>query len=141
MKYASVKDIIDDYFGVRYRTYEKRKQHMIEQLSAQLLFLENRVNYINEILNETIKLIGKNGREIEEMLETKGYSKLGETSDYKYLTRMFMDSVTVENVERINKELQNKREELDKIVNTTIEEFWLRELDSLEPKKRKIIIK
>jgi len=141
IKYASVKDIIDDYFGVRYRTYEKRKHHMIEQLSAQLLFLENRVNYINEILNETIKLIGKNGREIEEMLEKKGYSKLGETSDYKYLTRMFMDSVTVENVERINKELRNKREELDKIVNTTIEELWLRELDSLEPKKRKLIIK
>lgn len=141
IKYNCVKDIIDDYFGVRYRLYEKRKQHLIEKISAQLLFLENRVNYINEILQGTIQLIGKSGLEIDEMLETKGYSKL-EDSDYKYLTRMYMDSVSIENVEKSNKELQTKREELDKIIKTTVEEFWLKELNALtsEPKKRKLII-
>jgi DNA topoisomerase-2 len=148
IKYSCVKDIIDDYFGVRYRLYEKRKQHLIEKITAQLLFLENRVNYINEILSGTIRLIGKSGLEIEKMLEEKGYSKLGDTTDYKYLTRMYMDSVTLENVEKSNKELKCKKEELYKIVKTTIEEFWLKELESitlepknLESKKRKLIIK
>ena len=86
------------------------------------------------------------------MLEEKGYDKLGDTCDYKYLTRMYMDSVSLENVERINKELQNKRDELEILEKTTVEEWWLRELDAVdfsEPletpqplkKKRKLIIK
>ena len=152
-KYSCVSDIIDDYFGIRYALYEKRKQYLIEKIKAQLLFLENRVRYIHELLEETIKLHGKSGREIEELLEEKGYNKLGDTCDYKYLTRMYMDSVTMENVERINKELQNKRDELEILEKTTVEECWLRELDAVdfsqpletsEPlgkKKRKLIIK
>jgi len=149
VKYSCVSDIIDDYFVIRYSAYEKRKQYLIEKIRAQLLFLENRVKYIHELLNETIKLQGKRGSEIENLLEEKGYDKLGDTFDYKYLTRMYMDSVSLENVERINKELKNKRDELEILEKTTVEEWWLRELDAIdfsqpetEPigkKKRKIV--
>jgi hypothetical protein len=105
------------------------------------------------LLEETIKLHGKSGNDIEELLEEKGYNKLGDTCDYKYLTRMYMDSVSIENVERITKELLNKRDELEILEKTTVEEWWLRELDAIgfsepletpEPlgkKKRKLIIK
>ena len=150
VKYSCASDIIDDYFGIRYTAYEKRKQYLIEKIRGQLLFLENRVKYIHELLNETIKLQGKRGSEIENLLEEKGYDKLGDTFDYKYLTRMYMDSVSLENVEKINKELKNKRDELEILEKTTVEEWWLRELaevDFSEPeikplgKRRKLIIK
>lgn len=153
VKYSSVSDIIDDYFGIRYAVYEKRKQYLIEKIRAQVLFLGNRVRYIHELLDETIKLNGKSSSLVETMLEEKGYDKLGDSADYKYLTRMYMDSVTLENVERLNKDLQNKREELEILEKTTVEEWWMRELDAIdfsepletpEPlgkKKRKINIK
>jgi len=150
-KYFCVADIIDDYFGIRYEMYEKRKQYLIEKIKEQLLFLENRVRYIHEMLDETIKLNRKSAAEIDELLESKGYIKLGDSCDYRYLTRMYMDSVSLENVEKINKELQNKREELEILERTTVEEWWLRELDAIDfslpeaetsgKKKRKLIIK
>jgi len=45
---------------------------------------------------------------------------------------MPMDSVSDENVEKINKEHQNKLDELTRIKETTIEQMWLSELDILE---------
>jgi DNA topoisomerase-2 len=150
-KYSCVADIIDDYFDIRYEMYEKRKQYLIEKIKEQLLFLENRVRYIHEMLDETIKLHRKSAAEIDELLESKGYNKLGDSCDYKYLTRMYMDSVSLENVGKINQELQNKREELEILERTTVEEWWLRELDAIDfslpeaetsgKKKRKLIIK
>jgi len=65
------------------------------------------------------------------MLEDKGYSKLGESLDYKYLTRMFMDSVTQENVEKIKKELEEKQSQLDITIKTSVEDLWSRELEEL----------
>lgn len=141
LKYAKVHEIIDDYMKIRYTTYEKRKAHIIERLTGQLLFLENRVRYIEEILKGTMDLRGRGSDLIHALLEGKGYSKLGETNDYKYLTRMYMDSVTKENVEKIKKELDSKKTELDVIVNTTIEELWLRELDVLSHKLSEIKMK
>jgi len=43
-----------------------------------------------------------------------------------------MDSVTNENVESILKEKAQTERELEVLMNTTIEQMWLRELDEFE---------
>ena len=43
-----------------------------------------------------------------------------------------MDSVCKENVEKLMKEYQNKKEELENIMTCTIEEMWLKELEQLK---------
>ena len=113
---------------------------MIQALEKDLMVLSNKSKYITEILDNTIDLRKKKSEEVSKMLKDKSYDFVD--GEYKYLTRMYMDSVTLENVEKSNKELQTKREELDKINKTTVEEFWLKELNALtsEPKKRKLII-
>ena len=52
--------------------------------------------------------------------------------NYKYLIKMPMDSVTEENVEKLNKEHGNKQAELEIIKKTTINKMWLNELDELK---------
>jgi DNA topoisomerase-2 len=132
IKYENVGDIIDDFIKVRYKTYEERKQYIIKKLEEQILFLENRVNYLNENIEGTIDLRMKKEDEITHILEEKGYHKLGDSHDYKYLTRMTMDSVSKENIEKKTKELNVKKEELHKIMSQTVEELWLSELIKLE---------
>jgi DNA topoisomerase-2 len=131
VKYTKVHEIIDDYMKIRHTIYGKRRANIIEKLSTQVLFLQNRVNYIEETLVGTIDLRGKCSEEIQTLLEEKGYSKMGEALDYKYLTRMFMDCVTQENVEKIKRELAEKQTDLDVITKTTVEELWIRELQEL----------
>jgi DNA topoisomerase-2 len=65
------------------------------------------------------------------MLKEKGYSIIGDDEEYKYLTKMPMDSVTDENVEKIFKEQGTKELELETIKSTTINQMWTSELDSL----------
>ena len=43
-----------------------------------------------------------------------------------------MDSVSEENVEKLNNEHKNKTQELAEIKGTTCQQLWLRELDALE---------
>jgi DNA topoisomerase-2 len=54
------------------------------------------------------------------------------SGDFKYLTRMPMDSVTEENVNKLNKEHESKQSELLSVKNTTIHKMWLNELELLK---------
>jgi hypothetical protein len=51
-----------------------------------------------------------------------------EDTDYKYLVRLPMDSVTAENIEKIMAERDRKNAELASLKSTTETQLWLNEL-------------
>ena len=130
-KYENVADIIDAYYVTRLRLYDERKQFMIAKLEKELLVLVNKSNYIQELLDDTIDLRKKKTAQIVEMLQSKGYATINDDSEYKYLTKLPMDSVTEENVEKIMQDKMKKEEELVNVQSKTISTMWLDELDSL----------
>jgi DNA topoisomerase-2 len=131
-KYDSVASIIDSYYDVRLKLYQSRKDNLIEGLERELMLLSNKAKYIQENLNGTIDLRRKKKEQVVEMLTAKGYDIVDDDADYKYLTKMPMDSVTEENVDRLNKEHGNKVVELENVKNTTINKMWLNELAILK---------
>jgi hypothetical protein len=66
------------------------------------------------------------------MLKTKGYDIIDGDVNYHYLTKMPMDSVTEENVARLNKEHGGKQSEFEIVKSTTINKMWLNELETLK---------
>ena len=104
---------------------------MIDALEKELVLLSNKARYIKENLDDTIDLRKKNKQQVILMLKEKGYDIIGDDEEYKYLTKMPMDSVTDENVEKIFKEQGSKATELETIKSTTINQMWSSELDSL----------
>jgi DNA topoisomerase-2 len=130
-KYEKVEEIIDDYFETRLKMYQTRKEYMIDALEKELVLLSNKARYIKENLDDTIDLRKKNKQQVIQMLKEKGYTIIGDDEEYKYLTKMPMDSVTDENVEKIFKEQGSKAIELETIKSTTINQMWSSELDSL----------
>lgn len=131
-KFDKISDIIDAYYEVRLKLYQTRKDYMIESLERELMLLTNKAKYIQENLNGTIDLRKKKKEQVNEMLESKGYDVIDDDVNYHYLTKMPMDSVTEENVDRLNKEHDNKAVELETIKSTTINKMWLNELDILK---------
>ena len=129
-KYENVATIIDDYYETRLKLYETRKNHMINALEKELLLLSNKSRYITEILEDTIDLRKKKSEEVTGMLKGRLYEPID--GDYKYLTKMPMDSVTEENVDKLNKDRANKENELVCVKNTTIHQMWLNELELLK---------
>ena len=103
---------------------------MINKIETELILLSNRVKYINEILNETIDLRRKKKDEITIMLTEKGYDMID--NDYKYLTKMSMDSVTEEYIHKMNTEYLQKQKELCELSELHISMMWLNELGTLK---------
>jgi DNA topoisomerase-2 len=129
-KYERVEQIIDDYYVTRLKLYQRRKDYMIRALEKELMVLSNKSRYIKEILENTIDLRKKKCEEITRMLKDKGYDVID--CEYKYLTKMPMDSVTEENIDKLNKEHEHKQIELLNVKTTTTNNMWINELSVLK---------
>jgi DNA topoisomerase-2 len=131
-KFEKVSDIIESYYDVRLKLYQTRKDYMIRSLERELMLLSNKAKYIKENLEGTIDLRKKKKEQVVEMLQTKGYDIIDDDANYHYLTKMPMDSVTEENVEKLYKEHGDKKVELEIVKTTTINKMWLSELETLK---------
>ena len=131
-KYTSVEEIIDSFYDVRLELYVKRKEHMLNILQHKLLKLSNKARYIQETLNGNIDLRRKNQVLVDELMTKFKFDKID--NDFKYLIKMPMDSVTEENVEQINKERDNAKNEYDTLLNKSVENIWTEELSIFEDK-------
>jgi DNA topoisomerase-2 len=129
-KYSSIAEIIDSFYTVRYAAYEKRKAYQVAAMQVVLRKLSNRARYILANLDGTIDLRKKSSAQVVALLQEMQFDTFDE--DYKYLTKMPMDSVTNENVESILREKAQTEQELNTLMNTTIEQMWSRELDEFE---------
>lgn len=131
-KFEHVSEIIDKYYHIRLVLYQTRKDHLIRCLEKDLVLLSNKAKYIQENLDGTIDLRRKKREQVNEMLSAKGYDIMDEDNNYSYLTKMPMDSVTEENVQRLMNEHGNKIAELDVVKTTTINQMWMNELNTLK---------
>ena len=129
-KYATVEEIIDDFYGLRLGLYGKRKANLVSEMERKLVRLSNRAKYIQLTLKGTIDLRHKTAPQVQTMLTDNGFDAID--GDYKYLIKMPMDSVTKENVENIMKEKETTELELAALKAMTLEKMWLNELDVLD---------
>jgi len=131
-KYSNVCEMIDGYFDTRLELYQTRKDYMIRLLSHQLLVLSNKARYIKENLDGTVDLRKKKKEEVVQLLLGKEYDIIEDDNDFKYLTKLPMDSVTEENVAKLMNDHGDKLVELETVKSKTIQQMWLRELELLE---------
>ena len=132
MKFDNEKEIVDSYFPVRLKYYQKRKDYMVDALQKELTLLSNKARYIQENLDGEIDLRKKKREEILEMMVARKYAVIEDDTDYKYLLKMPMDSVSAENAEKLINDRINKEAELCAIQSTAIENMWLKDLDELK---------
>jgi DNA topoisomerase-2 len=129
-KYTRITEIIEDYFGKRLELYSIRKDWLLDNIQRELVKLTNRAKYIQYLLIDKIDLRRKTKDQVFDMLQREGFDIID--GDYSYLTKMPMDSVTSELVEKIMKEKGNKEQEFELLKNKNEFSMWIEELDSLE---------
>jgi DNA topoisomerase-2 len=129
-KYATVEEVIDEFYVVRMKAYASRKAYLVKAVEERLVKLSNRAKYILETLEGTIDLRRKTKQQVSDLLSSHHYDMI--EGNYSYLTKMPMDSVTKENVDAILKEKQSCEEELALLRATTEAQMWISELDAFE---------
>jgi DNA topoisomerase-2 len=138
-KYESVPEIIDAFFPVRMAMYAKRKEALVQELRHRLVKLSNRAKFITATLAGTVDLRKKTADHVERLLTSMDFDKMD--GDYKYLVKMAMDSVTLENVERILKEREEADQNLNTLLATSLESMWTQELDAFDQEYDAYIVK
>ena len=129
-KYKSIHEIIQDFYPVRLNIYKKRKEYLLTNLEKLLQKLSNKSKYILLNLDGKIDLRKKTNAQVEELLMKNSLDKLD--GDYKYLTKMPMDSVTQEHVEQRLKEKEKIEKEYSTLKGTSLEKMWKVELEGFE---------
>lgn len=138
-KYATIYDIIEDYYTERLALYAKRKAAMLAQLANELRVLTNRARYIQEILDDKLELRRQTKEAIYAKMVAHGYEHIDDDVEFKYLLKMPMDSVTDENVKSLLAERDAKRAQHQGLQDTTIQALWTKDLDELEQEYKKWI--
>jgi DNA topoisomerase-2 len=136
-KYATIYDIIEDYYVERLALYSKRKSAMLAQLANELRVLSNRAKYIQEVLDDKLELRRQTKEAIVAKMTEHGYEHIDGDTEYKYLLKMPMDSVTDENVKHLLGERDTKRVQHQGLQDMSIQALWTRDLDELEVEYRK----
>lgn len=136
-KYANIYDIIEDYYVERLALYAKRKAAMLAQLANELRILTNRARYIQEVLDDKLELRRQTKEVIFAKMVAHGYEHIEGDTEFKYLLKMPMDSVTDENVRNLLSDRDSKRAQHQGLADTTIQALWTRDLDELETEYKK----
>ena len=131
-KFTDTNDIINDFFNSRLIGYIDRRDHRLKQLEEEKNILEDKVKFIQGILDGKIDLRNKLDDVVDSELEAFGLRRLvGDPPNFNYLTDMKMSSQTKSKVEELMKRFHNKEEELNLLQNTEAEQIWKRELIEL----------
>ena len=137
VKYTSIKDIIEEWFGYRHQMYVKRKDYLIQKLEKELNIIFYKVKFIKEFIDNTIEIRNKSKQSIIDMLIGKEYPKLHiniddtdeKTKSYDYLLKMNLYTLSKEEVESLTNKRDMKQIELDTLKETTIKKMWIKEVD------------
>ena len=137
-KYNNPIEIMNEFYTIRYKIYEKRKQHELDILEYQLKLISFKVKFILLIVEKKLIINNKKKSDIEEELETLQFPKIGKNKDdkevgtYNYLLSMPIYNLTMEKIEELKNQKNDKETEYEELENTTIETLWINELNKLE---------
>ena len=135
-KYSSPNQILKDYIEIRLELYIKRKDHHIKVLDNDLKLLRYRRKFIKQVISNDLIISKKQKSSLIEELQSLEYPELSTNINskpsYDYLVGMPMWSLTQEKIDELESDYNQKKNDLELYNNTTIQELWINELDSLE---------
>jgi DNA topoisomerase-2 len=144
-KYNDVNEIIKEFFNMRLKMYEKRKQYLLAKMENDIEILKQKMMFILGIINEEIFINKRSKDEITKQLQDKKFKKMdssgtfNQDGNYNYLISMPIYSLTLEKKLEIEKEYKDKEGDYKQLFDKTEKNIWLEELDEFELNYKKYI--
>lgn len=158
-KYASIDAIMEEFYAYRLKFYQLRKDHMLQEMNRELRRFSNQARFIQMIIDGKLSISRKKKGVLIAELKKLGFdafpkkqdaSKAGElektvddeedeaeggddeslqASSYDYLLGMPLWSLTQERVERLQRQIGEKEQEIDTLLEKSKEDLWKADLD------------
>jgi DNA topoisomerase-2 len=135
VKYEDPLQIMEDFFEIRLKMYEVRRQIHLKVLSNELEILKYKVKFIEDYRSHKIIIQDQSEDSVNQqlielefpILSTK-YNAPEEDKSYSYLTNIRLWSLSKERIAELTKEYNSKSKEFDDYSTTTALGLWRREL-------------
>ncbi|KAF2675536.1 type II DNA topoisomerase [Microthyrium microscopicum] len=158
-KYETALDIMEEFYHVRLKFYEKRKQHLLDEMNKDLERSTNQARFIKMIIDGKLSVSKKKKAVLVEELRSLKFkpfpkkedaAKAGEkeltvededeaadneeqmaggAADFDYLLGMAIWSLTQERVEKLMKQIGDKELEIDTLIKLSPKDLWTTDLD------------
>ena len=138
IKYATVGDIIEAFISQRLPYYELRRTHCLNILIQDITELSAKMTFIMGIINGTIVVMRKTDEEIVENLKKGGIPPLSDRdkpdsiNSYEYVLRMRIDRLKESSVAELQKQIDEKRSEEQRLTLTTAVHMWISDLEDFK---------
>jgi hypothetical protein len=138
LKKYTTDEIINDFCIMRYAFYTKRKNHIISTVEKDLRHLGNKERFIQEIIDDKLKIMNVNEEVIIKELEKRKYDKDTKNDEeeskngYNYLLKLPVRTLTADQVRKIKNDIKSLNTTLDSIKKTTEKQMWLNDLKDFE---------
>jgi DNA topoisomerase-2 len=130
-KFDNPEAIVDAYVDVRLRVYEARRQHELRALKRVLTELENKMRFVQGVIDGDIVVHRKSRAEIAAQLVARKFAKVDGSFDY--LTGMPILSLSSEKVLDLQRAIDAGATEADALRVADARTLWLAELAALKP--------
>jgi len=137
-RYGNVGDMMEDYYQVRLKGYQTRKDLEMKRLERELHEYDAKARFLLALLEDRMDLRRKADEDIVAALKAEnlpaldGMDKPDSVDSYEYLLKMRMDRVKASAVEDARKTVEHARAALATLRETTVETLWVRDLDLVE---------
>ena len=135
VKYKTVGDMIEAYLQVRLPMYEARRQRLLAHLQAQITELDAKRRFIQAILDGTLVIQRRSDEEIVEGLKAVNIPPLSNPAapdvydSYDFVLRMRIDRLKMSAVIEMDRQIEEKQGEIDRLTAETAESLWLTDLE------------
>jgi len=143
-KFKHVDDIINSWYNIRKNIYVKRREYLLEQLKKELDIIKFKVQFIMEIIAETLEIRNIKKQVIINSLVEKNYPKFitkDNTPSYDYLLGMDLYKLTSEEIDELKKKKEMKQSEYDILFNKTASDLWKEDINQFTELYKKDLIR
>ena len=136
-KYNSYGEILKDYARVRLELYQKRKDYLLGKWQKEADILKWKMKFINYVISGKIVVFenGKSKKKTEVMKKLEEYEfpmfivGAEKNASYSYLTSIQLFDLTDEEVEKLRKQLEDKKTEIAILKKKSPSDLWEEELE------------
>lgn len=133
--FKNVTDLINYFVKFRLTFYDKRKQHILNRLKKEHVYLSNRARFIKMIIDGKLKINNRPKIEIIADLETNKFDKVDDS--YTYLLSMAIHSLTKENYESMLTDLSTNEKTQTEVSKLEPTQMYTDDLKELRKKLAK----
>jgi len=128
-------DIVRYFVDFRLSYYEKRKAHLLGELTKELSLLEARAKFVDAVVHGRIVVANEKKPDLIKSIETEGIPKIDGSFDF--LLNMPIWSLTYEKFIELQKKVEQKRKEKEKVEKTKPADFYRQDLKDLRSQVEK----